>query len=125
MPMRFNLSYLRCRAYVFSVETALIEVPYHVCFVIKHVQWMSSLVPWFSVSDIGIWVGKEVSKRMLISVLYVCAFFARLYMSSPAKTRFVSSICTSRNETREDSHTQSGLVCINPLWAICSLVCCT
>ena len=34
-----------------------------------------------------------------------------------------SSICTSRKETRENSHTQLRLACTNPSWAIFLLVC--
>ena len=47
-------------------------------------------------SDIGIYsdycdsgLGKRyVSNRMLISVVYVCTFFARLCMFSPAEAQF-------------------------------------
>ena len=44
-------------------------------------------------------------------------------VSSPAKAQFVSSICTSHNETYEDSHTGSRLACTNPSQASHSLTC--
>ena len=62
---------------------------------------------------------------MLISVC-LRVFCTSMYdhcVSSPAKARFVSSICPFCNETCEDSRTRSRLVCTNPSLAIHSLVC--
>ena len=68
---------------------------------------------------------EKESNRMLISVqvriscMSMCGHWQTLCVES----RIVISICTSCNETREDSCTRSRLVCTNPSWAICSLAC--
>ena len=59
-----------------------------------------------------------------VSSLELLARFVLLvmrHMKTPIHDR--DSICTSRNETHEDSHTRSRLMCTNPSWAIHSLAC--
>ena len=66
-------------------------------------------------SDIGIYSdyirlgNRYATNKMLMSVqlriFYMCTYSHCI--SSPAEARFVSLICTSHNETYEDSHTGS------------------
>ena len=69
-------------------------------------------------------IGMQLTE-MLISV-QLRVFYMSTYshcVSSPAEAQFVSSICTSHNETHEDSHTGSRLACTNPSRASQSLMC--
>ena len=114
---------------------ALIEAPYHVRFVIQHVRFVMQYV-WHAFiclvssysSDIDIYSkcsGLEAGKQLNASFC-MSAYLLHVYVwSLRVESQIVSPICTSRNETREDSHTRSKLACTNPSRATHSLACST